>query len=771
MKVKANVSRACGINNYSITDFCNNIDEVDENMAQKVEAFNEELTLYLTPRQRCDRLGRYLQLRMWLHIIVTAIIAGVIGASLDYGGGQLFGLRLAWSKNYNDTIYLKFLMYWITMLLYVLLSTSILGMLAPTAAGSGVPPLKSVLGGVHIYKFLHWKILIAKYFGILFTLASGVGSGKEGPMIHISAMASWNLGNIGIFKEGVKDPYTRRMLLNASVACGVCSTFGAPYGAMIFAIELCSTVFLVSNMWKLFVSATVVKTVYDLGHFYGYTTNIVSNFYYDDSQAWQNLPHFIMLGVICGWMASLWIFCFSQFLQFKGQLPFTFVKNRYFYCFMMSIVITVLQFWRTTSWKGNKGLLISLWTHRDLDESDPMTFPVNHVWSELLLTILFRWLMIMCFATMPIPCGIALPSITQGAFIGRFYGEMLRWFWPQVQPQAFSIVGAAAFGGCMTRCTSISLLITELTGQCHLIIGIITGNMFAYAIANLFTMSAFNTAMTIGKMPYLPFMFYSKLYKKKVREYMHECNDAIEDKQSIADVLSFYAERKLYTNDEFIPIVTDKESLKIVGSVRSWNNLEYIVALSKALEDEIADGNCDELMEEFCDKLTKFAVEDREAEKRSFKRMPGRLREFIEEIREHEASLDFSGGGLSNVSCGHQDSALKDKWTEAFAMCHIRMQEDVAGVALEDSEVKVVDEYFLFAYLVLARMHVDWENPILKFNSYPICVDGATKLVKVHFLFQMLGVGAIYIADRGKYQGKITLEAFLNLRYTAQKYL
>jgi len=60
-------------------------------------------------------------------------------------------------------------MYWITMLLYVLLSTSILGMLAPTAAGSGVPPLKSVLGGVHIYKFLHWKILVAKYFGILAT--------------------------------------------------------------------------------------------------------------------------------------------------------------------------------------------------------------------------------------------------------------------------------------------------------------------------------------------------------------------------------------------------------------------------------------------------------------------------------------------------------------------------------------------------------------------------------------------------------------------------
>lgn len=42
MNIKYNISRANSINNYAITDFCNNIDECDEHMAEQIEMFNEE---------------------------------------------------------------------------------------------------------------------------------------------------------------------------------------------------------------------------------------------------------------------------------------------------------------------------------------------------------------------------------------------------------------------------------------------------------------------------------------------------------------------------------------------------------------------------------------------------------------------------------------------------------------------------------------------------------------------------------------------------------
>lgn len=756
MNIKTNISRANSINNYAITDFCNNIDECDERMAEKVEMFNEELTLYLPGRKRCSRLCEYANLNIWIYLFFVASIAAFFGATQNkIGGTILFSMRLGWAKEFEDNQFLKFLIFWAGMFMYALISTAILGLLAPTAAGSGVPPLKSVLGGVHVYKFLHWKILVAKYFGLQGTLASGVGSGKEGPMIHMSAMIAYNLGFLPWFKTVMSDPFRKKMLLNAAVACGVTSTFGAPYGAIVFSIELCSTVFLVSSMWRLFVTATIVKIWYDFYFWLGWNSNIVANFTYDNTQCWFNFGHFIIVGLICGWMASLWLFLFSQFLQMKAQVPFAFVKNRYFYVFMMTIVIALLQFWLNTSWKGNKGLINSLFAYDDLAEGDPETFPPNRVWEEILGTVFCRWLMIMCFATMPIPAGIALPSITQGAFIGRFYGEILRWYVPQVQPQAFSIVGAAAFGGCMTRATSITLLLVEMTGQKELIIGIITCNMFAYSIANLFTMSAFNTAMTINKMPYLPFMFYSKLYKEKVGNHMKDETFSIPEKDKLTQVLRFFADKQLYSNDEFVPIVECAESKKIVGSVRSYDMLEYIKLVMEAIKKETEDGNCDDIIAAFGARLeTQTQTAD---PKKLFITMTDRVKNWIDSIRDNEASLTFVDGKLDNTMSGDGGSALKDQWVAAFN----QVSEGGEGNG---------NEYYLFADLILSRMGADWENPTIKFNSYPICVDAATKLVKVHFLFQMLGCRAIYIANRGKFEGVITLEQFLNLRYTAQTY-
>lgn len=54
-------------------------------------------------------------------------------------------------------------------------------------------------------------------------------------------------------------------MLNVAVAAGVTSTFGSPLGGVMFAVELCSTIFLLSNLWKLMVCGTIVKLWFDFG--------------------------------------------------------------------------------------------------------------------------------------------------------------------------------------------------------------------------------------------------------------------------------------------------------------------------------------------------------------------------------------------------------------------------------------------------------------------------------------------------------------------------
>jgi H+/Cl- antiporter ClcA len=75
-------------------------------------------------------------------------------------------------------------------------------------------------------------------------------------------------------------------------------------------------------------------------------------------------------------------------------------------------------------------MLTGLWSHDDLVIGMPEQFGGLSAFEGITFAIIQRWFVIMCFATMPIPSGIALPSITQGALIGRFYWEVLHWYYP-----------------------------------------------------------------------------------------------------------------------------------------------------------------------------------------------------------------------------------------------------------------------------------------------------------------------------------------------------
>ena len=98
------------------------------------------------------------------------------------------------------------------MLGFTLFSSYVLHYVSITAAGSGIPQVKTVLSGVPCYNFLNWKTLLAKYFGILASMASGIGTGMEGPMIHISSMIAYNLGSLPFYRRIFENPFYRATL-------------------------------------------------------------------------------------------------------------------------------------------------------------------------------------------------------------------------------------------------------------------------------------------------------------------------------------------------------------------------------------------------------------------------------------------------------------------------------------------------------------------------------------------------------------------------------
>ena len=152
------------------------------------------------------------------------------------------------------------------------------------------------------------RTYLSKALGMIAMLSSGMSLGKEGPFVHIAGCIASSL----TYKQLEENKSLRHQFLTAAVAVGVTSTFGAPIGGVLFAIEVSSSTFTVSNLYKSFFAATLTvlcfKSVGNLSfaavfsadgsYFYSGLASVGIN---------QEQPFFILLGLICGCCGSFYI--------------------------------------------------------------------------------------------------------------------------------------------------------------------------------------------------------------------------------------------------------------------------------------------------------------------------------------------------------------------------------------------------------------------------------------------------------------------------------
>ena len=121
------------------------------------------------------------------------------------------------------------------------------------------------MAGVQLPGMLSKETFISKVLGMICMLSSGMSLGKEGPFVHISGCLSMILP----YRELEINKTLKHQFMTAAVAVGVTCTFGAPIGGVLFAVEVSSSTFTVSNLWKSFFTSTVTvlffKSVGKLG--------------------------------------------------------------------------------------------------------------------------------------------------------------------------------------------------------------------------------------------------------------------------------------------------------------------------------------------------------------------------------------------------------------------------------------------------------------------------------------------------------------------------
>ena len=143
---------------------------------------------------------------------------------------------------------------------YALVAALPVVFLEPSAAGSGIPEVITVLNGIKMPTTLRLKTLACKVFGIIFAVASGLPCGYEGPMVAIGAsvaagMSQGKSTTLGfdtrwsVFRSFRRDA-AKRDFITCGAGAGIASAFNAPIGGVLFALEEGSSHWKKSLAWR-----------------------------------------------------------------------------------------------------------------------------------------------------------------------------------------------------------------------------------------------------------------------------------------------------------------------------------------------------------------------------------------------------------------------------------------------------------------------------------------------------------------------------------------
>ncbi|RMD41658.1 hypothetical protein DV735_g3507, partial [Chaetothyriales sp. CBS 134920] len=375
------------------------------------------------------------------------------------------------------------------------------------AKQSGIPEIKTVLGGFVIRRFLDGWTLVAKSVG----LVSGDIQVLDRPIYSLS-------GNEA----------RKREILSAASAAGISVAFGAPVGGVLFSLEQVSFYFPDKTMWQSFVCAMVAAvTLQALNPFH---TGKIVLYQVTYTTGWHNfeIVPFLLLGALGGIAGGLLIHVNMLVARFRNSDHNPLRGRPLLEVLVISVLSSLINYPNNFMRAQLSDLVYYLFAecatigNRDIFGLCRVTTSGVLSMATLLITasVLGFFLASITFG-LPIPSGIILPSLAIGALYGRALGvgmELLQKHYPDsvvfaackpdvpcIIPGTYAIVGAAASLAGVTRLTaSIVVIIFELTGALTYVLPIMIVVMLSKWIADAVSQkSIYEAWIQFNEYPYV----------------------------------------------------------------------------------------------------------------------------------------------------------------------------------------------------------------------------------------------------------------------------
>ncbi|KAG0077568.1 hypothetical protein BGZ93_001769 [Podila epicladia] len=442
----------------------------------------------------------------WVVVLAVGIAAGIVAGGSDIASQWLGDIKEGYcdtafylNRNFccwgledteactewvpwnSATFLVGYVFYIMFALMFATTAAYLVKTYAPYAEGSGIPEVKTILGGFVIRHYLGLETLVIKTVTLVLSTASGLSLGKEGPLLHIACC----IGNIlpRIFPKFKRNEAKMREILSAAAAAGISVAFGAPIGGVVFSLEEMSYYFSSDTMWHSFFCAMAAAVALKLMDPFRTEKLVVFQVQYDRDWHGFEMMFYLMLGILGGLWGAFFIRMNLRLAAFRktSWLRFFPIYEVFGVCLLTAAVGYINIFTRVQS----PQLLANLFRECDGNAGNYHGLCDDggvglRVFSLLSASVVKGGLTILTFG-LAIPAGIFMPSMVIGALFGRALGMLVQaWqqnhpgFWlfasclpdvPCVTPGSYAMVGAAAFMGGVTRMTvSLVIIMFELTG-------------------------------------------------------------------------------------------------------------------------------------------------------------------------------------------------------------------------------------------------------------------------------------------------------------------
>ncbi|KAG9237001.1 chloride channel-like protein 3 [Amylocarpus encephaloides] len=568
--------------------------------------------------------------QIWIVLILTGLAAGIFAAAIDVAsdwlgdvktgycavgddGGRFYLNKyfccygydgftqcrdwVPWSTALNITSaggkwFIEYFFFILFSVVFGLSASILVKEYAPYAKHSGIPEIKTVLGGFVIRRFMGVWTLVIKSLGLCLAVASGMWLGKEGPLVHVACCCA-NLF-MKLFGNINGNEARKREVLSAAAASGISVAFGSPIGGVLFSLEQLSYYFPDKTMWQSFVCAmTAAVTLQAFDPFRSGKLVLYQVTYSTGWHGFEMVP-FALLGILGGVYGGLFIKMNMKVAEWKKSSkwlpgPVTQVG-------IVALLTALVNYPNFYMRAQSSELVFSLLAECSKVVDDQFGLcktgaaTASTIFLLVFAAILGFFLASITFG-LQIPAGIILPSMAVGALMGRAVGIIME-IWvhnhptffpfatcdpdiPCVTPGTYAIIGAAAALGGVTRMTvSIVVIMFELTGALTYVLPIMIAVMFSKWVGDAFgKRGIYESWIHFNEYPFLDNSEETLIPDIPVSQIMTRIEDLVvltatgHTIQSLTSVLATHPHRGF-------PVVSDPREAILLGYI-SRAELEY----------------------------------------------------------------------------------------------------------------------------------------------------------------------------------------------------